>query len=699
MASSEKIKPYRLGVDIGGTFTDIVLLSDDGSIVTKKVLSSPPDYSEAIESGVRELLKETGILPSQIYEFLHGTTVVTNTIIERKGSRVALITTEGFRDVLELGRFRTSRLYDPAFRKPEPLVERRLRMEVSERVASDGSILKSLEMSALERCARQIEEADVDAIAICYINSYVNAEHEAITARFMRERFPYVFVSASSELLPQIQEYERTSTVVMNAYVGPVTGGYIKSLLRRIESLDIHAPLMIMQSSGGGVFASIAARSPVCIIESGPAAGVVGAQRLAQMCKLGDFMLLDVGGTTAKGSIVQDGKFAIATETQVGGGAQLGSRIIQGAGYPVQAPTIDLAEVGAGGGSIAAADIGGGFSVGPRSAGAKPGPVCYDRGGIEPTVTDANLYLGYISPDSLVGGNLALNAEKAKSAIGALGEKLGLSTIDTAYGIFQIANSVMLRALNGVSSERGHDPSRYKLFTVGGNGSLHGTKLAEDLHMDTVVVPPSAGVFSALGLLFSDVENQIIHAYYRYAETVKAEEINDCLAPMLEEGKKQLLESGFEETQQALHSVAELRYKGQTATLSMPLDGLPVTQEGLAKVVNEFHARYETEFGYSARKERVQFVALKVLAKGLPRSPRVPERLEQVHHAKASGSRQAYFGPEHGWLETPVISRPSLKSKTDGPAIVQEYDCTTVIRPGWNAQLDQWNNILIRKKQ
>jgi N-methylhydantoinase A len=697
---SVQAKPsFRLGVDIGGTFTDIVLLSETGRIHTKKLLSSPPDYSEAIETGVAQLLAETGVKPGQISEFAHGTTIVTNTIIERKGSPVALVTTRGFRDVLELGRFRTPRLYDQSFRKPDPLAERRLRFEVTERMAADGRILQPVDEAELEDVAKKLEAEGVASVAICFINAYVNGENEAKAVGFLKRRLPGLPISASSQLLPQIQEYERTSTTVVNAYVRPVAERYIGSLLERMRRLGIHCDLMIMQSSGGGVPAAVAAQNPITIIESGPAAGVVGAQRLTAMLGLGDVMVVDVGGTTAKASLIEDGGFTIATESEVGGAAAMGHRLMRGAGYAVQVPTIDIAEVGAGGGSVAAVDLAGGIQVGPRSAGAVPGPICYDRGGDAPTVTDANLVLGYLSPKALVGGDLALNKGKAEAAVAALGKSIGLSSVDTAYGIHLIANSNMMRALNGVSSERGRDPSQFRLFAIGGNGSVHGTKLAEDLRMKAVIVPPVAGVFSALGLLFADVEHQVIRAFYRNLAEVDLASLSGLLESMAAEARQLLTTGGFAQEQQDIQAVAEVRYFGQMTTLPVTLSSLSVTPEVLQKCSADFAAAHEATYGYSSPQERLQFVALKMLGRGLSATPRVPEALASDRRSSDAESRRpVYFGPEHGWRDTLIIGRAGLAAgPRRGPMVIEEYDSTSVVRPGWTAELDAWSNIVMRR--
>ncbi|MEX2642674.1 MAG: hydantoinase/oxoprolinase family protein, partial [Acetobacterales bacterium] len=454
---------YRLGADIGGTFTDIVLLDPTGAVHSKKILSTPDDYARAIQEGTRDLLAEIGVDAKDVKEFSHGTTVATNAIIERKGVKVGLITTDGFRDVLEIGRFRLPKLYDMSFVKPTPLVERRLRKGVTERIGADGSVVEPLDEAAVTKAVEELIADGVDAIAICFLNSYVNPEHEKKAAAAARKAAKGVAVTASCEIVPQIQEYERTSTTVVNAYIRPVVERYVQSLKGRMQDLGVNVPVMIMQSSGGVLSADKASESPVFIIESGPAAGVVGAQRLGARIGVNDLMVLDMGGTTAKASLIEDGDYDLTPEIEVGG-MQAGQRMVQGAGYIVQFPTIDIAEVGAGGGSVAWQDPGGGMKVGPHSAGAVPGPVCYDNGGTEPTVTDANLFLGYINPGSLVGGDLKVNAGKAKAAIEALGEKLGLDATACAWGIHRIANANMMRALRGVSTERGRDPRNFALF-------------------------------------------------------------------------------------------------------------------------------------------------------------------------------------------------------------------------------------------
>lgn len=698
---------YRLGVDIGGTFTDVVLIGDDGTIYSKKVLSTPQDYSQGIEDGVSALLREQRIDPAQIREFVHATTVATNAIIERRGARVGLVTTRGFRDVLEIGRFRTPRLYDMDYRKPAPLVPRERRFEVGGRIAADGAVIEPLCEDDLARVARQLAESEVEAVALTFINSHANAAHERAAAAFLTERLPGVPVSASVDLLPQLGEYERTSTTVVNAYIRPVVSRYVGALKARLERLRIAAPLMIMQSSGGISPGDVVARQPIDIIESGPAAGVLGGQRLGAHIDVPDMIVFDMGGTTAKATIIENHAYALCPETEVGGGAALGTRMIRGAGYPVQVPTIDIAEVGAGGGSIANSDVAGGLLVGPRSAGAEPGPVAYARGGTQPTVTDANLILGYLNPDALVSGELSLDIEAARGAIAALGGRIGLSPTDTAYGIHSIADATMLRALRGVSSEKGQDPSRYTLLAIGGNGPVHACSLAEAAGMRQIIVPPAAGLFSALGMLFADVAHQLVGAFYRRASDIDEAILDAAAAPLFARGIEMLTQEGFETPEaRRLSLFADLRYAGQTAPLTLRVND---AGDRLGALSLAFHAEHERVFGYSAPGEPLQFVALKLVAEGVAAQPRMPSQVRRgAEKSVTAGTRRAYFGEvgaeaggEAGWIETPVLGRAALAADgTDeiaGPLIIEEYDTTVVVRPGWYASRDSWNNIVISR--
>lgn len=700
---------FRLGVDIGGTFTDIVLLGVDGTMHTKKVLSTPHDYSAAIEDGIRALLGETGIAAGDIFEVVHGTTVATNAIIERTGVRVALITTKGFRDVLEIARFRAPRLYDVSFRKPPPLVERRLRFEVTERIAADGSLVIALDEAEVIAVAQRCATLGVDAVAVCLINAYVDGRHEEAVATLVREHLPGVPVTVSSELVPQIQEYERTSSTVINAYIRPVVERYANALEDRLRALGITVPLNIMQSNGGVLSASTAARKPIFIIESGPAAGVVGAARIGARNGLGDILAFDMGGTTAKASIIVDGEFGLAAETEVGGGESLGHRMVRGGGYVVQAPTIDIAEVGAGGGSIAWMDGGGALQVGPRSAGADPGPVCYAKGGSAPTVTDANLLLGYLNPQTLVGGDLALDRSGAETALAQLAANLGIeagdsdgqAVTDTAYGIHLIANARMMRALSAVSSERGLDPARFAMLAFGGNGAVHACGLAESLGILRVVVPPAAGLFSALGLIFADAAHQCIRGFYNRLDGLNVDHINTEFSAIAQEAVKLLAADGYEPSAQTLVHAIEIKYVGQNAALSVPIAQLPIDNAALEQLAEDFALGHLATFGYRSDDEGLQIVSLNVLARGISSTPRIPARITLPHARRGNGARaprRAYFGADDGWLETPVLTRDELvDAPRQGPAIIEEYDNTIVVRPGWMVSADDWGNLVLSK--
>ncbi|WP_224407718.1 hydantoinase/oxoprolinase family protein [Afifella sp. IM 167] len=686
---------FRLGVDIGGTFTDIVMIGDDGQIFSKKILSTPKDYSEAIEVGTRALFQELDVAPEQVREFVHATTVATNTIIERKGAKVGLVTTRGFRDVLEIARFRTPRLYDITYRKPDPLVPRDLRFEVSERIGADGAIVAPLDESELEAIAAAFEAAGVEAVAITLINSHVNAAHEQRLAAFFRERMPDIMVTASSDLVPQIGEYERTSTAVVNAYLRPIVTRYIEALKGRLDAIGITAPLMIMQSSGGIAPGRLVKDQPITIIESGPAAGVLGGARLAQYLGLGDMLVFDMGGTTAKATLTENGVYTVSPETEVGGEPVLGARMVRGAGYPVQVPTIDIAEVGAGGGSLAAVDSAGGITVGPRSAGSEPGPIAYGRGGTQPTVTDANLMLGYLNPEALVSGELSLDSAAVKAAFAKLSGELSVEETEAAYGVHLIANATMLRALRGVTSEKGRDPSQFAMMAIGGNGPVHACSLAEEAGVGRVVMPPVAGLYSALGMLFADVEHQLVTAFYHRFDETDRHALQQAIDGLVAQGRKLLDGQGFAPDRQDMRIDIDMKYVGQTAPLTVTLAGLAADEAAMGELITSFHDQHHRTFGYASKGEPLQFVAVKAVCRGIPDAPRMPEQCRRGNERSLGASgRKAYFGLEHGWCDTPVITRAEMKdAPRAGPLIVEEYDTTCVIRPGWEAKLDHWNNI------
>ena len=693
---------FRLGVDIGGTFTDIILLDEHGQVFGKKLLSTPQDYSLAIQDGVEQLLGDTKIAAGSITEVVHGTTVATNAIIERKGVQVALITTRGFRDVLEIGRYRVPRLYDLNWRKPEPLVERRYRFEVTERMNFRGEELVPVNLAEVDAIVEIIKRHEISSIAVCFLHAYANSDHEEQVVARLRSHLPDASISASAQLMAQIQEYERTSTTVVNAYLNPITNHYVASLTDRLERLGVRAPLQIIQSNGSILPGKIAADNPVYIIESGPAAGVVGGQKLAEKNGLDNVLVFDMGGTTAKASIVENNRFALMPETEVGGGAALGGhRLIKGAGYIVQVPTIDIAEVGAGGGSIAFIDPAGGLQVGPQSAGADPGPACYDRGGNEPTVTDANMLLGYLNSSVLVGGELEVRRDLAEAAVGRLAKKLAMERTEAAFGVHQIADSNMLRALKSVTVERGHDPANFTIIAIGGNGGVHGWGMAEALGVTRIIVPPVSGLFSALGLLFVEVQRESVRSFYREFASAAADDLNAQFDALVAEATKLLTEDGFESpAQREIAAYAGMKYMGQIESLAVPVRELPLDDEALTVLADDFGAEHERTYGYRSDKEPKQMVYLKAVGRGLSSKPRVPDNVSRGNKLAnvAKTSRRVYFGDGRGWRDTSVLDRESLTGGGDsGPLIIEEYDCTTVVPPGWSAHLDSWNNIVLSR--
>ena len=690
---------YRVGVDIGGTFTDIVFLGEHGERLTKKVSSTVDNYATAIVHGLAELTREHNLEAAEIVELLHGTTVASNAILELKGARTGLITTKGFRDVLEIRTLRMPRLYDLAWTKPPPLVERHLRVEVDERVNAKGEVERPLAEADVARAIEKLMDERVEAIAVCLIHSYLNPAHEQLVKRVAARMAPDVTLCISSEVLPEIKEYERTSTTVINAYVKPTVEKYLSTLTAELARIGVDAPLLLMQSNGGLTTAKAAALTPMNIIESGPAAGVVGVQALIRQIGIAKAISFDMGGTTAKASLIENGELSRAPEYSVGGGVMIGSRLLSGAGYTLRVPAIDLAEVGAGGGSVIWIDAGGALQIGPHSAGASPGPVCYDLGGSLPTLTDANVVLGYLNPDHLVGGALKLDASKARSVIAEkVARPLGMKVEEAAWGAHLIAGSNMIRAIKAVSSERGRDPRDYALVAFGGNGPLFAAVMAAALMIRLVVIPPSAGVFSSYGLLYSDVAYHFTKTRKALLGAIDPAEIGAILGELEGEARARLAEDGFAEDRIAIERAAALHYQGQSFELEVPVPGV-IDRAVLTALEEAYGVEHERTYGHRAgAEEPVELVTLKVVGRGIPEAPRaalaaaadLPEGV-----VIAEPLRRAYFGPVHGWCDTDVVNRADLAEPHRGPCIVEEYDATCVVPPGSTASLDGFGNIAI----
>jgi N-methylhydantoinase A len=690
------MKSFRAGVDIGGTFTDIVLLGEGGERYTRKVSSTVDDYARAIVDGLSELLAEIG--GGRIVELLHGTTVASNAILEHKGAKTGLITTRGFRDVLEIRNLRMPRLYDMSWTKPPPLVERRWRVEVDERINARGEIEKPLDEASVERAAEFLVAEGVEAIAVCLLHSYLNPAHEQRVKEIVARLAPATTLCISAEVLPVINEYERSSTTVINAYVRPIVERYLSRLIGEVQRIGIDVPLLLMQSNGGLTTAKAAAVTPMHIIESGPAAGVVGVQALMRRIGVKNAISFDMGGTTAKASLIENGELTRAAEYQVGAGIVLGSRLLSGAGYTLKVPAIDLAEIGAGGGSILWIDAGGALQVGPHSAGASPGPVAYDQGGTEPTVTDANLVLGYLNPGHLVGGAVKLNADKARSVIAEkIAKPLGMSLEAAAHGAHLIAASNMIRAIKAVSSERGRDPREYALVAFGGNGPIFAAGMAREIGIQQVLVPPSAGVFSSFGLLYAEVEYYFTRTRKILLRSADPAELQKVLGALEAEALTRLGDDGFSPAAIEIRRFASLHYQGQSFELRVPVAGGPLDAAALVAVEEAFGVEHERTYGHRAGvAEPVELVSLEVIGRGVPKQPRAQSAAAAnlaPDIAIAAPTRRAYFGPLQGWLEARIVNRSALRTPHEGPCVVEEYDATCLVPPGWTARLDKFGNI------
>jgi N-methylhydantoinase A len=681
----------RIGIDIGGTFTDLVALTADGRVITHKIASTPHDYCDGIIDGLRALLARHS---GTVTDVLHGTTIGSNTILERKGARTALITTKGFRDILEIRDLRMPVLYDLHWTKPPALVERRLRLEVIEKLRPDGSVATVLDAASVAAAIDMLRREDVRSVAICLLHSYANPAHERAVADAVRAALPDVAISVSHEILPEIKEYPRTSTTVINAYVQPVVRAYVTSLASRLHTLGIEAPLQLMQSNGGLASAEFASIAPAHIIESGPAAGVVGGAALAVKLDEPRVITFDMGGTTAKAGLVENGEVLRSEALEVGAGVMVGSRLLVGAGYLLKLPAIDLAEVGAGGGSICRLDAGGAPKVGPESAGADPGPVCYGRGGTEPTITDCNLALGYLDPAGLVGGALRLDADAARAAIArSLAEPLKRSVEEAAYGMLRLASASMMRAIRAVSVERGRDPRQFALLAFGGNGPLFAAALAAELGISRIIVPPLPGVFSAFGLLVADTEHHASQSLRMRLDEADAARIEPVLDALTAAGSQRLARDGFPPERRTFRRAALARYVGQSSEIEVRVpDGA-----FLPRLAELFGAEHERNYGFRApQDEPVELMGLSVIARGIPDRPRLPDHIPPIP-TTVPASRLAWF-PNFGWQETPVVDRCGLTATPRrGPLIVQEYDATCLVPHGFDATRDPFGNIrLIR---
>jgi N-methylhydantoinase A len=657
------VNKVRLGVDVGGTFTDLVALSE-GDLITAKVPSTPRDQSAGVMNAVDVSEVEAGAVAA----LAHGMTVATNALLERRGARMALVTTEGFRDVLEIARQNRPSLYDLSQDRPPPLVPRELRFTVAGRMGPEGEIA-ALDETGLQDVVLGIEEAEVEAVAVCLLFAFMHPEHERRVGEALRESLPEVHVSLSSEVLPEFREYERFSTTAADAYLAPKLAAYLKNLANKAEDFGLPGPL-IMQSSGGVVRVEDAIADAAGCLLSGPAGGVVGAAYVGSLAGYPDLLTFDMGGTSTDVAPIVGGEAQTTTETVV-------------AGVPIKLPMVDVHSVSAGGGSIAWADAGGALRVGPHSAGAEPGPAAYGKGGEEPTVTDANLFLGYLRDGAELGGEVVLERELSEKALKTLGERLDLDPEEVALGIVRVANAEMVRALRVISVERGLDPREFALLAFGGAGGMHACSLAEELGIETILVPRAGGVLSALGLAISDLRHDYVRPYLISLEDVDANEFEGRFEDMEEAATGDL--EGPEYTRRA-----DLRYRGQSFELTVEADSL-------AKLEERFHAAHEQRYGYRMEDESVELVNLRLIATVPVEKPELEEPGGEEEGAEGD-PRQADFDGE--WQEVPVFDRERMGegSEVSGPAIVEFKESTCVVRPGWRGVVDGVGNLILERE-
>ncbi|MBT3371053.1 MAG: hydantoinase/oxoprolinase family protein [Rhodospirillaceae bacterium] len=686
----------RIGVDIGGTFTDLVLSDAGGRTWFDKRSSTPAQPEQAVLDGIVALLRRAGLEPADLLEVLHGTTVGSNTLLQQSGARTGLITTKGFRDVLEIGRVRTPDMFDLQWDKPVPLVPRRLRAEVAGRIAADGSVIEPLDEDGLRTAAADLVAQDVQSIAICFINSYRNPAHERRADAVLREYFPDLAITASVSVLAEMREYERTSTAVVNAYVLPILQSYLQRLRDGLLAIGITAPLLVSDSNGGLAAARTAMEKPVFFISSGRSAGVVGAARLGRAAAEMDVVVFDMGGTTASASLVQGGQISRANEYEFRAGISVPARFIKAGGYMMRVPTVDVAEVGSGGGSIAWIDDGGLLHVGPVSAGADPGPACYGQGGERPTVSDANVVLGYL-PDQLAGGGLHLDVDKARAVIQRdLAAPLGLSVEEAAFGVREVANANMARAIRAVSVERGIDPRDFTLAAFGGSGPVHACDLAKSLDINRVLLPMMPGVFTALGMLTGDVERHFLTAMPGLLQNLRLSELDRAVADLRLQAAAALRDEHFTPEQMVLAFSLELRFEGQDSELPVRLPDAVLEIE-IPWLRQQFLAAYEAVYQYAAD-DAVEVVNLRLLARGV-RAGKLDFATLSItgvaeDHAPAS-EREVYFGRDLGWSRTRVLDRQAFTGTAHGPLILQSSDSTVVVPPGGQVANDGLGNLLI----
>jgi N-methylhydantoinase A len=680
----------RLAADIGGTFTDVAAFDPKtGRLLLGKSLSTPTRLVDGISSGVAK----AGTAFADASVFLHGSTTAINTLLERTGAPTALLITEGFRDIYEIGRINRPDAYNLFFKKHVPLVERARCLEIRERLTADGEVFIALDEASVHRaCDRMIEEG-IEAVAILLFHCYVNSAHEERVRAIVRERMPKAFVTASHELSQEYREFERCSTTVANAYIGPRVSQYVTGIDEHLQGAGFRGEFLIVQSTGGLYESAQAKTECVRMLESGPAAGVVGAQALCHALGLSDAIAFDMGGTTAKAGVIHKGDVLTTSAALIGGYNQA---------LPIQIPMVDVCEVGTGGGSIAAVDAGGALHVGPQSAGAEPGPACYGRGGTQPTVTDANLVLGRLDPAHFLGGEMRLDVAAAEKAVGTLAKSLGMSLAETAAGILRIAVTTMSYAVKGVSTERGLDAAAFPLIAYGGAGPLHASAIAREIGINRLIVPRAPGHFCAFGMLHSDLRYDYVRTWFTPLETVSFAGLTAVYDELLNEGRAALARSALKPTRVALAYAVDMRYVGQEhpCTVQLPLAVFTGKNADRNKraIKTAFDAEHEQRYGTCAPEERAEIVSVRVTVSGVMKKPtieKVARGTSTPPRAALTAKRGVYFSELGRNTATPIYARDALRAgnRIAGPALIEEHASTTVLLPGDRLKVDAYGNL------
>ncbi|MCW4012264.1 MAG: hydantoinase/oxoprolinase family protein [Candidatus Bathyarchaeota archaeon] len=687
---------YRVSVDVGGTFTDLVALDEEtGEVINIKTPSVPKNPEKGVVNAVEAFLGSHDA--DSVRMIGHATTIATNALfgqVDLDLPRTGLVTTKGFKDVIEIGRQRRAEVYNLFFERPPMLVKRRHRYEVEERIRHDGVVEQSISGSELDSVISRLSSDGVESVAVGLINSYANTVHEERVKQAIKERLD-VYVTASHEISNEYREYERFSTAVVNAVLMPVIHKYINQLEENLASLGLRTQLYVMQSNGGLAKSNVVSRKPATIVESGPAAGVIAAAWLGEQTGVKNIISFDMGGTTAKAGTVRGKIPEVVPEYEVAGKIHMG-RLVKGSGYPVRFPFIDLAECSAGGGTIAEV-VNGALMVGPMSAGAVPGPACYGRGGVEATITDANLLLGRLNPGNLLDGAMDIHPGLAADAYKRLGSELGIGSEEAAVSVIRIANSMMSKILRIVSVERGYDPRDFALVAFGGAGPMHVCALAEELEINNVLVPPNPGMFSALGLLTADLFHDYSRPVLSDVTEVDADNVEMLFKEMLEEGRDTLDSEDVPRSNQSYKRTLDMRYRGQGFELNIETE-TPFKLESINKAVRDFHAKHTEVYGYAEEDEPVEVVNTKLRVIGLLESPHMKTG-ELTGLAEPRETRRVFFETDDNWHDVGIYDRSKLGAEAVGPAIIEQYDSTTVIYPDWSFKPDKLGNLILRRRQ